>query len=51
MVTQLRREVILHYSVCRRDLPLKPYAIAFLIEIGVATTLFWPPVIELLLGG
>jgi hypothetical protein len=50
-VTWLGAWAILHYSLRRRDLPLKPYAIAFLIGIGVATTLFWPPVIEFLVGG
>jgi hypothetical protein len=41
----------LHYTLRKRDLPLKPWAIGFLIGIGVATTLFWPPIIEFLIGG
>lgn len=41
---------VLHAVLRRRDLPLRPYAIGFLIAIGVATTLLWPPVFEVLVG-
>ncbi|HEY3230353.1 MAG TPA: hypothetical protein VGJ87_14120 [Roseiflexaceae bacterium] len=51
LVVWLGAWVILHYALRKRDLPLKPWAIGFLIGIGVATTLFWPPIIEFLVGG
>src|SRR5262245_21034573 len=48
LVVWLGSWAILHVALRKRDLPIKPYAIAFLIGIGIATTLFWPPIIEAL---
>jgi hypothetical protein len=40
--------VILHYAVRTRELDLSRWLITFLIAVGVATTLIWPPVFEYL---
>jgi hypothetical protein len=40
--------VILHYAVRTRELNLSRWLITFLIAVGVATTLIWPPVFEYL---
>ena len=50
LVVWLVSWVALHFALRRRDLPIKPWAIGFLVAIGVATTLLWPPVFEFLAG-
>jgi hypothetical protein len=50
LVVWLISWVVLHFVLRRRDLPIKPWAIGFLVAIGVATTLLWPPVFEFLAG-
>ena len=39
---------ILHYTMRNRELDLSRCVIAFLVGIGLATTLIWPPVFEYL---
>ncbi|HEU5315069.1 MAG TPA: hypothetical protein VFX49_03110 [Chloroflexota bacterium] len=34
---------ILHYVLRRREINLTAYGIAFLLLIGLSTTIFWPP--------
>jgi hypothetical protein len=41
----------LHYALRGRDLPLKSWVYAFLVGIGIATLLFWPPVWQMIIGG
>ena len=38
--------VVLHYALRDRDLPISKWLIVFLVGVGVATTLIWPPVFE-----
>lgn len=38
--------VILHYALRGRELNLSRWVIAFLVGVGIATTLIWPPVFE-----
>jgi len=40
--------VILHYALRRRELNLSRWVIVFLVGVGIATTLIWPPVFEFL---
>jgi len=42
--------IILHVAFRNRDLNLGRWLIVFLIGIGIATTLLWPPVFEYLAG-
>lgn len=38
--------VLLHYALRRREMNLSRWLIAFLVGVGLATTLIWPPVFE-----
>jgi hypothetical protein len=40
--------MILHYTFRRRELNLSRWVIVFLVGVGLATTLIWPPVFEFL---
>ncbi|HEV8616802.1 MAG TPA: hypothetical protein VGU22_15025 [Methylomirabilota bacterium] len=40
--------VMLHFAFRRRELDLSRCVVAFLVGVGVATTLIWPPVFEYL---
>ena len=42
--------IVLHVAIRNRDLNLGRWLIVFLIGIGIATTLLWPPVFEYLAG-
>ncbi|MGH7208415.1 MAG: hypothetical protein ACREIL_03420 [Nitrospiraceae bacterium] len=42
--------VVLHVALRNRDLNLGRWLIVFLVGIGIATTLLWPPVFEYLAG-
>ena len=42
--------LILHLSLKGRELTLSRWLVVFLVGIGVATTLIWPPVFEYLAG-
>ena len=50
LVVWLGAWAILHFALRKRDLPIKPWAIGFLVAVGVATTLLWPPVFGFLAG-
>lgn len=41
---------VLHLTIGRRDLELSRWLIVFLVGVGIATTLIWPPVFEYLAG-
>lgn len=41
---------VLHLALRKRDLDVSRWLIVFLIGVGVATTLIWPPVFEYLAG-
>jgi hypothetical protein len=41
---------ILHFSLRKRDLEISRWFIVFLVGVGIATTLIWPPVFEYLAG-
>lgn len=38
--------VVLHSALHDRDLPISKWLVVFLVGVGVATTLIWPPVFE-----
>lgn len=38
--------VVLHYALRDKDLPISKWLIVFLVGVGLATTLIWPPVFE-----
>jgi hypothetical protein len=42
--------IVLHVALRNRDLNLGRWLIVFLVGIGIATTLLWPPVFEYLAG-
>jgi len=42
--------IVLHVALRNRDLNLSRWLIVFLIGVGIATTLLWPPVFEYLAG-
>ena len=42
--------IVLHVALRKRDLNLGRWLIVFLVGIGIATTLLWPPVFEYLAG-
>ena len=50
LVTWLGSWAILHFVLRGKEMPVRPYVIAMLIGVGVATMLFWPPFIHMLLG-
>ncbi len=41
---------ILHFALRKRDLEISRWFIVFLVGVGIATTLIWPPVFEYLAG-
>ena len=50
LVVWLGAWVVLHYALRRRELKLSTWLVVFLVGVGVATTLIWPPVFEYLAG-
>jgi len=42
--------ILLHLALRNRDLSLGRWLVVFLVGIGIATTLLWPPVFEFLAG-
>jgi polyferredoxin len=50
LVVWLGSWVLLHYALRGRDMKLSVWLVVFLVGIGVATTLIWPPVFEYLAG-
>ncbi len=42
--------IVLHVALRNRELNLSRWLIIFLVGVGVATTLLWPPVFEYLAG-
>lgn len=42
--------ILLHLALHRHELKLARWLVVFLIGIGIATTLLWPPVFEYLAG-
>ena len=50
LVVWLGSWVLLHYALRGRDLKLSTWLVVFLVGVGVATTLIWPPVFEYLAG-
>jgi hypothetical protein len=50
LVAWLATWVVLHLALRRHDMPISRWLIVFLIGVGVATTLVWPPVFEYLAG-
>ena len=50
LVVWLGSWVVLHYALRDRDMKLSVWLVVFLVGIGVATTLIWPPVFEYLAG-
>ena len=42
--------ILLHLALRKRELNLGPWLVVFLVGIGIATTLLWPPVFEYLAG-
>lgn len=42
--------IILHLALRSRDLNLGRWLVVFLVGVGIATTLLWPPVFEYLAG-
>ncbi len=42
--------IVLHLALRNRDLNLGRWLIVFLVGMGIATTLLWPPVFEYLAG-
>lgn len=42
--------VLLHYALRGREMRLSTWLVVFLVGVGVATTLIWPPVFEYLAG-
>jgi hypothetical protein len=50
LVFWLASWAILHYALRRKQVNLNMYGVAFLLIIGVATTILWPPALHVLLG-
>jgi hypothetical protein len=50
LVVWLGSWIVLHHTLRGRELRLSTWLIVFLVGVGVATTLIWPPVIEYLVG-
>jgi hypothetical protein len=40
----------MHFALRKRDLKVSRWLIVFLVGLGLATTLIWPPVFEYLAG-
>lgn len=50
LVVWLGSWMLLHRALRQRELDLSRWVIVFLVGVGVATTLIWPPVFEYLAG-
>ncbi len=50
LVVWLVSWAVMHVAIGKRQLDERVWGVVFLVGMGVATTLFWPPVIHLLLG-
>jgi hypothetical protein len=50
LVAWLGSWLILHFALRGKDLELSRWFIVFLVGVGIATTLIWPPVFEYLAG-
>ncbi len=50
LVAWLGTWVVLHLALRRHDVPISRWLIVFLLGVGLATTLVWPPVFEHLAG-
>ncbi|MFI5324738.1 MAG: hypothetical protein ACHQ7H_00770 [Candidatus Rokuibacteriota bacterium] len=50
LVVWLGSWLLLHYALRGRDMKLSVWLVVFLVGVGVATTLIWPPVFEYLAG-
>ena len=50
LVTWVGSWILLHLALRNRDLNLGRWLVVFLVGIGIATTLLWPPVFEYLAG-
>ena len=50
LVVWLGAWVILHSALRKKDLDVSRWLIVFLVGVGIATTLIWPPVFEYLAG-
>jgi hypothetical protein len=50
LVVWLGSWAVLHYALRDRDPKVSTWLIVFLVGVGVATTLIWPPVFEYLAG-
>lgn len=50
LVIWLGSWALLHYALRDRDMTVSVWLVVFLVGIGVATTLIWPPVFEYLAG-
>jgi len=42
--------ILLHFALRNRDLNMGRWLVMFLVGVGIATTLLWPPVFEFLAG-
>lgn len=50
LVVWLATWALLHFALRRREMDVSRWLIVFLLGVGVATTLIWPPVFEYLAG-
>lgn len=50
LVAWLGTWLILHFALRNKDLEISRWFIVFLVGVGIATTLIWPPVFEYLAG-
>jgi hypothetical protein len=50
LVAWLSAWLILHFALRGKDLEISRWFIVFLVGVGIATTLIWPPVFEYLAG-
>jgi hypothetical protein len=50
LVAWLGAWLILHFALRGKDLEISRWFIVFLVGVGIATTLIWPPVFEYLAG-
>lgn len=50
LVVWLDTWVVLHLALRNREMSISRWLIVFLVGVGIATTLIWPPVFEYLAG-
>jgi hypothetical protein len=50
LISWLGSWLVLHLTLRKRDVEISRWFIIFLVGVGVATTLIWPPVFEYLAG-